>query len=214
MALNAAIEAARAGEHGRGFAVVADEVRKLAERTQKATTDVESSISILKQNVGTILEKAENMEQMASGSANELEKFSESMQRMSRANEQIKVNTKQVSDVVFSNLIKLDHIVFKIDGYAAVFNRDLSKKLADHHSCRLGRWYDGEGKARFGHHAEYGQILEPHKRVHEGIHRVLDILKRGEILKHAKEMQEIFDDVEKNSDQLFKLLDGLSHHRS
>ena len=36
--------------HGRGFAVVADEVRKLAERTQKATSEVEANISVLKQN--------------------------------------------------------------------------------------------------------------------------------------------------------------------
>jgi len=60
-ALNAAIEAARAGEHGRGFAVVADEVRKLAERTQKATSEEEANISVLKQNSINMSENSEKI---------------------------------------------------------------------------------------------------------------------------------------------------------
>jgi len=82
LALNAAIEAARAGEHGRGFAVVADEVRKLAERTQKATAEVEINISTLKQNSSVMHEDSEKLETEANGSTANLENFKETLQKL------------------------------------------------------------------------------------------------------------------------------------
>lgn len=73
--LNAAIEAARAGEHGRGFAVVADEVRKLAERTSKATLEVEININTLKQNASVMHNDSEKLEQEAITSSSNLDVF-------------------------------------------------------------------------------------------------------------------------------------------
>jgi methyl-accepting chemotaxis protein len=59
LALNAAIEAARAGESGRGFAVVADEVRKLAERTGKATSEINAMVMRIQQETRNSLSSME-----------------------------------------------------------------------------------------------------------------------------------------------------------
>lgn len=58
LSLNAAIEAARAGDSGKGFAVVADQIRKLAEQTSVSAKDISKTITEIKSNVQSAVNKA------------------------------------------------------------------------------------------------------------------------------------------------------------
>ena len=209
LALNAAIEAARAGEHGRGFAVVADEVRKLAERTQKATLEVESSISVLKQNSTGIMESMEATDELASSSRGELEKFRYSIDKLLECNREIKRTTAQVSEEVFSNIIKLDHIVFKIQGYSIVFLKKSDSGLDTHESCRFAEWYRGAGKTKYGSDEAYKLIEGPHKLVHKSVHDAVDVAKGEDVLDNIGNILKYFKEAEEASIKLFALIDQL-----
>ncbi|ALV24462.1 MCP-domain signal transduction protein (chemoreceptor zinc-binding domain) [Campylobacter iguaniorum] len=174
LALNAAIEAARAGEHGRGFAVVADEVRKLAERTQKATAEVEMNINLLKQNASDMFAQSEEVETISMKSNRHIEEFIGKFQDLVSSAKYIECSSEVISHEIFASLAKLDHVVFKITGYGKVLTKNY-EPMSDHINCRLGKWYDGKGKEVFGHTPEFSKIIEPHKQVHESINKAIDM---------------------------------------
>ncbi|AWM93725.1 methyl-accepting chemotaxis protein [Pseudomonas sp. 31-12] len=106
LALNAAIEAARAGEAGRGFAVVADEVRSLAQRTQKATSEIEGLIASLQKIAD---ETSQHMQRCKHSSAQSVSGVSEAgdavstivtmIERINGMNHQIAAAAEQQSTV-------------------------------------------------------------------------------------------------------------------
>lgn len=209
LALNAAIEAARAGEHGRGFAVVADEVRKLAERTQKATSEVESNISVLKQNSMGMLENSERVEEHAHESAQKLDQFKMIMEQLIHNVEKIKEDNQAISYEIFANMAKIDHMIFKNNAYAAGFEGKVTQEFSDHHSCALGNWYEtGEGKRIFSSNPAYERMLSPHKLVHDEVRKAMQLLS-NDAIKNGSMIAECFQKAEEASEELFSILNEM-----
>ncbi|MBN2897022.1 MAG: CZB domain-containing protein [Campylobacterales bacterium] len=166
-ALNAAIEAARAGEHGRGFAVVADEVRKLAEKTQTATKDISVVVRAMQQEASNAETNTDTAGKVVHESKGQIDRLYEKIVSFEKNASRSVYEVKYISDKIFSSLAKIDHVIYKHNVYALLFGEKNDFKETDHHSCRLGNWYErGKGKVEFAQTAAYAALDKPHAIVH------------------------------------------------
>jgi methyl-accepting chemotaxis protein len=63
---------------------------------------------------------------------------------------------------------RMDHVLF-VDKVHAHIQGDAhldAAKLPDHHTCRFGKWYDGDGSAACGSLSAFREIAHPHERIH------------------------------------------------
>ncbi|MDE5591407.1 MAG: CZB domain-containing protein [Helicobacter sp.] len=207
LALNAAIEAARAGEYGRGFAVVADEVGKLAERTQKATKEIEMNIQVVKQNFSEVQSSTDEiLKEME-----ELNTQNDTLKHIGQSAQHISLETDQILSMTFIGLVKLDHLLFKMNGYHAIFSENMDAVFVGHHDCRLGKWYDtGNGRSHFSMFPSFNDIEIPHKEVHDNIIAGYEIMrKNGGSQSCLGEINEYFKKAEMGSNAVVEALDNL-----
>ncbi len=205
LALNAAIEAARAGEHGRGFAVVADEVRKLAERTQKATQEVEVNISGLKQSSTAMTEVSQNFSKLSGDVMGILDEFKQNIAQVNKNTNDIVNQTINITREINVSNGKIDHINLKLQGYnAAFFSKDAN--IIDHKSCRFGKWFESEvSKLLANDQKSLAEIAKHHEKVHTGLRETIELFKSDERAKFVEAIESL-KAVENASKEGFEIL--------
>ncbi|MBD3797290.1 MAG: CZB domain-containing protein [Campylobacterales bacterium] len=209
LALNAAIEAARAGEHGRGFAVVADEVRKLAERTQKATTEIEINISTLQQEANDMRTNSDEISSIAQQSTDVIHNFEGTFSELNSMAERSSTAAIQIQNRLFTTLVKVDHILFKSKAYSTILQNDKTAQFEDHKTCRMGKWYLSFGKERFGHLQAFKDLDPLHADVHDRVLANMDIIRENGLFR-AGNSEKILENFRRMEDSSYKLFDKLN----
>jgi methyl-accepting chemotaxis protein len=206
LALNAAIEAARAGDQGRGFAVVADEVRALAQRASGAAAEI-----------GTLVENISTETRIADAQIREVSldcrTIAESTDQVVQTVEQALQMAQQMRSVIsdsadsgFTQMVKMDHVVWKIQVYRAIMvDKHLdSQHLVDHEHCRLGQWYrSAETQSRFGGSRSYRELEEPHRALHSLGSEAIELFRAGKM----QETVEVLTRMEHSSARVMSSLD-------
>jgi methyl-accepting chemotaxis protein len=107
-----------------------------------------------------------------------------------------------------AHLAKSDHMVWRRRLAEMLVERAKlnPNELADHHSCRLGKWYDAVTDDRFKSHPAFKAIVAPHAEVHKHGIEAARLFNAGDFDKAVDTIAQI----EKPSLEVQRLLDELT----
>ena len=203
LALNASIEAARAGEHGRGFAVVAEEVKNLSEHTKNAALEVASTLNSFNRRVRQMHEEADASAELSGEITDKMLQFKIQFSELSSAAQDSVSYITYAKDKTFALLSKVDHIVYKQNGYIALEQghncAEAEAISVTSQECRLGKWYiEGIGHQQFRFTHAYGRLQQPHTEVHAATQKAYAVSRQAwqdnasmldEIIQHMQESE-------------------------
>lgn len=107
---------------------------------------------------------------------------------------------------------KSDHFIWKkklAEGFVGLVSLN-ENELADHHQCRLGKWYDKVSDPWFLKNPDFVSLVEPHARVHSFGKEAARAHNMGNI----EEAERLFDEMEAASGEVVATLDKLLAQRS
>jgi methyl-accepting chemotaxis protein len=186
---------------------IVEAVLKANEQTSHIAAAVEQQSAASGEVVNSIEATSEisrEIENMAGHVLTEIENLSDLVNELiDTASE---YETKEEGQFILE-LAKTDHVEW-VEKVASHIRNEIkldATLLTDHMTCRLGKWYYGEGMSRYGDLPNFKMIEEPHKKVHS--------LGKDIVLAHdagdSENAREIFRQMESVSKQIISCLNDI-----
>ncbi|MEA3352435.1 MAG: CZB domain-containing protein [Campylobacterota bacterium] len=120
-----------------------------------------------------------------------------------------------VSNTIFVNLAKLDHVIYKNNLYQLLFGENTNFEASSHTNCRLGKWYsDGLGKKEFSFTKSYASLDRPHAIVHNEANSLAKECSGHSVTCSKAIIEEKVNNIETASEQVFDILDRMLEEKN
>ncbi|WP_298242797.1 methyl-accepting chemotaxis protein [uncultured Bradyrhizobium sp.] len=188
------------------------DMSSVEDRTVSLTSGMDEVASILNQQTDASREVAEGIAaiaRMTMANADQIKNISSQLDvAQGIAGKQLQDIASLSFDNKIPRLAKADHVVWKKRLADMAIGRVTLKadELADHHSCRLGKWYYGDGSLAMRSHRAFGPLERPHALVHDHGKRAAKLFADGDLAGALREISL----VEEASADVLRLLDDLA----
>ncbi|MCS7246472.1 MAG: methyl-accepting chemotaxis protein [Thermomicrobium sp.] len=169
-----------------------------------AAEEQAQAVGQLARNVGQVADVAERVGRQA----DELTVVVlEQMHRLRTVRELVAQTTVSLTDSQLAQVAKADHLLWVQRLLAMLHGREQlqPEQVADWTVCRLGRWYYGRGRERYGSSNVFRALEAPHQRLHQTAAEAVRAWNRGE---HER-ARELVVEVRRISGEIVHLLETL-----
>jgi methyl-accepting chemotaxis protein len=159
--------------HGReSVTSVGGQLEDIAHRFHAVTDKMAEIAAILTQQTAAANEVSKGTTSIAEITAKNGQEIITVFKGLDRASAVLNSQIGSFADLGSRAIIEIsknDHVNFKknVVGALTGVNELTADKLPDHHSCRLGMWYDAVTDETMRRHSAFGALAEAHKRVHD-----------------------------------------------
>ena len=183
-----------------------------AHRVGHVTGRIGDAASGITEQSAATREVARSIEVIREKTANSLDNARKAVEAVTRSEDIIK---EQLTEFQALNLpgaviefAKSDHALWKkrLAGMLVGASKLEASELADHHQCRLGKWYDSVSEPAYRNHPAFAALEGPHGRVHKHGRAVAELFARGDRIGALAEYKK----MEAASTEVVELLERLS----
>lgn len=152
---------------------VGTQMQSIHERIDEVSRNTSSIANTLNEQGLASQEVARGIAAIAGSSKNSVDGIEKIVDAMNAVEKMISTQITNLATLnVPSKVVKLaqsDHVLWKKRLANMVIGREglKAEELSNHHTCRLGKWYDAVNEANYLNHPAFAQLVEPHKKVHE-----------------------------------------------